>query len=177
MRSIGRPHARRNSSCSAAATLRSDRNRWRIGHQCRAGRTAGDQSPSGDRAGFPVRRSDDYPGNAVSKFIDDKIIKAGEESQSDATKDAKQKFRDGVESADGVGDELKAVGGYVVENPLLSAAQAAAAAAPTAPAGIVPDAVATGANEMAAARLGELQQQEAVSPLCRKSRPRMALRC
>ena len=41
------------------------------------------------------------PGNAVSKFIDDKIIKAGEESQSDATKGAKQKFRDEVESAEG----------------------------------------------------------------------------
>ncbi|BEP54548.1 hypothetical protein GmRootV118_17920 [Variovorax sp. V118] len=65
------------------------------------------------------------PGNAVSKFIDDKIIKAGEESQSDVTKAAKKKFRDDVEGADGVGDELKAVGSYVLENPVLSAAQAA----------------------------------------------------
>lgn len=65
------------------------------------------------------------PGNAVSKFIDDKIIKAGEESQSDVVKASKKKFRDDVEGADGVGDELAAVGGYVLENPLLSAAQAA----------------------------------------------------
>ncbi|QOF76060.1 PLxRFG domain-containing protein [Variovorax sp. 38R] len=65
------------------------------------------------------------PGNSVSKFIDDKIIKAGEESQSDVVKASKKKFRDDVEGADGVGDELKAVGGYVLENPLLSAAQAA----------------------------------------------------
>ncbi|WPG35296.1 PLxRFG domain-containing protein [Variovorax sp. EBFNA2] len=65
------------------------------------------------------------PGNAVSKFIDDKIIKAGEESQSDVVKASKKKFRDDVEGADGVGDELKAAGGYVLENPLLSAAQAA----------------------------------------------------
>lgn len=65
------------------------------------------------------------PGNAVSKFIDDKIIKAGEEAQSDVTKAAKTKFRDEVEGADGVGGELKAVGSYVLENPLLSAAQAA----------------------------------------------------
>lgn len=64
------------------------------------------------------------PGNAVSKFIDDKIIKSGEESQSDVVKASKKKFRDDVEGAGGVGDELKAVGGYVLENPLLSAAQA-----------------------------------------------------
>ncbi|MDR6453882.1 PLxRFG domain-containing protein [Variovorax paradoxus] len=64
------------------------------------------------------------PGNAVSKFIDEKFIKAGEESQSDVTKAAKKKFRDDVEGADGVGDELEAVGGYVLENPVLSAAQA-----------------------------------------------------
>lgn len=65
------------------------------------------------------------PGNAVSQFIDDKIIKAGEESQSDVVKASKKKFRDDVEGADGVGDELKAVGSYVLENPVLSAAQAA----------------------------------------------------
>lgn len=65
------------------------------------------------------------PGNAVSKFIDEKIVKAGEQSQSDVTKAAKKKFREEVDAADGIGGELQAVGSYVAENPLLSAAQAA----------------------------------------------------
>lgn len=64
------------------------------------------------------------PGNAVSGWIDKNIVKAGEDSQSDVTKAAKQKFRDEVENADGVMGELGAVGKYVVQNPLLSAAQA-----------------------------------------------------
>ena len=65
------------------------------------------------------------PGNAVSGWIDKNIVKAGEDSQSDVTKAAKQQFRDEVENADGVMGELGAVGKYVVQNPLLSAAQAA----------------------------------------------------
>lgn len=64
------------------------------------------------------------PGNAVSGWIDKNIVEAGEASQSDATKAAKQRFRDGVSGADGVLDELGAVGRYVVENPGLAAAQA-----------------------------------------------------
>ena len=65
------------------------------------------------------------PGNAVSGWIDKNIVKAGEDAQSDVTKAAKQQFRQDVENADGVMGELGAVGRYVVENPLLSAAQAA----------------------------------------------------
>ncbi|MES4860741.1 hypothetical protein, partial [Acinetobacter baumannii] len=57
--------------------------------------------------------------------IDKNIIQAGEESQSDVVKASKKKFREGVANADGVMGELGAVGGYIVENPLLAAAQAA----------------------------------------------------
>ncbi len=65
------------------------------------------------------------PGNAASGWIDKNIIKAGEDAQSDVVKASKQKFRQEVESADGISGELGAVGRYVVQNPLLSAAQAA----------------------------------------------------
>lgn len=65
------------------------------------------------------------PGNAVSGWIDKNIIQAGEEAQSDVVKASKKKFREGVANADGVMGELGAVGGYIVENPLLAAAQAA----------------------------------------------------
>ncbi|GEQ77941.1 hypothetical protein CTTA_4946 [Comamonas testosteroni] len=65
------------------------------------------------------------PGNAVSGWIDKNIIQAGEESQSDVVKASKKKFREGVANADGVMGELGAVGSYIVENPLLAAAQAA----------------------------------------------------
>ena len=64
------------------------------------------------------------PGNRVSKFIDEKIIKPGEAAQSDETKVAKQRFQQDVEQADGIGQELGAVGRYVVQNPGLAAAQA-----------------------------------------------------
>lgn len=64
------------------------------------------------------------PGNAVSGWIDKNIVEAGEASQSDAVKAEKQRFRRGVANADGVMDELGAVGSYVVNNPGLAAAQA-----------------------------------------------------
>ena len=64
------------------------------------------------------------PGNAVSGWIDKNIVEAGEDSQSDAVKAEKQRFRQGVADADGVMDELGAVGRYVVDNPGLAAAQA-----------------------------------------------------
>ncbi|MBV7460605.1 MULTISPECIES: PLxRFG domain-containing protein [unclassified Acidovorax] len=64
------------------------------------------------------------PGNAVSGWIDKNIVQVGEASQSDAVKAEKQRFRQGVANADGVMDELGAVGSYVVNNPVLSAAQA-----------------------------------------------------
>ncbi len=64
------------------------------------------------------------PGNAASQWIDKNIVQAGEANQSDAVKAEKQRFRDRVDKADGVLDELGAVGSYVVNNPVLSAAQA-----------------------------------------------------
>ena len=64
------------------------------------------------------------PGNAVSKFIDEKIIRPGEASQSDVAQASRKRFQDEVEAADGVGDELLAVGRKVLDAPLLTAAQA-----------------------------------------------------
>lgn len=64
------------------------------------------------------------PGNAVSGWIDKNIVEAGEASQSDVIKAEKQRFRQGVANADGVMGELGAVGSYVMNNPVLSAAQA-----------------------------------------------------
>lgn len=65
------------------------------------------------------------PGNSVSGWIDKNIVEAGEASQSDVVRAEKQRFRQGVADADGVMDELGAVGSYVINNPVLSAAQAA----------------------------------------------------
>lgn len=65
------------------------------------------------------------PGNDVSGWIDKNIIQAGEAAQSDVVKASKQQFRQEVQDADGVVGELAAVGKYVVQNPLLAAAQAA----------------------------------------------------
>lgn len=65
------------------------------------------------------------PGNAASGWIDKNIINAGEDAQSDVVKASKQKFRQEVDSADGIAGELGAVGKYIVQNPLLAAAQAA----------------------------------------------------
>jgi Inorganic Pyrophosphatase len=65
------------------------------------------------------------PGNAASQWIDKNIVEAGEAKQSDMVKAEKQQFRDRVDKADGVMDELGAVGSYVMNNPVLSAAQAA----------------------------------------------------
>lgn len=64
------------------------------------------------------------PGNKFSEGIEKNIIQAGEEKQSDFAKDVKQRFRDRVAGADGVGEELAAVGQYVLDAPGLAAAQA-----------------------------------------------------
>jgi len=64
------------------------------------------------------------PGNQVSGWIDKNIIQAGEANQSDVTRAAKQRFQQEVAGADTALGELGAVGRYVVDNPLLSAAQA-----------------------------------------------------
>lgn len=65
------------------------------------------------------------PGNKVSSYIDENIIKAGEAKQSDVVKDAKRKLSEGLAGATGPMQELGAVGEYIVENPLLAASQAA----------------------------------------------------
>lgn len=65
------------------------------------------------------------PGNAVSGFIDENIIKAGEQKQSDVVQGAKRQLSEGLQNAQGIGDEVGAVGSYVLNNPLLAASQAA----------------------------------------------------
>jgi hypothetical protein len=65
------------------------------------------------------------PGNAVSRFIDEKIIRPGEASQSDAVKAEKARYRTEMEGAEGIGDEIGSTLGYVARNPVLSLAQAA----------------------------------------------------
>lgn len=65
------------------------------------------------------------PGNAVSGWIDKNIIQTGEAKQSPVVQAEKQRFKQEVDGADGVMDELGAVGGYIVRNPVLAAAQAA----------------------------------------------------
>jgi hypothetical protein len=65
------------------------------------------------------------PGNAVSRFIGDKIIRPGEESQSDLVKSEKRRLAEETQAADGMLGEVGAALGYVARNPLLATAQAA----------------------------------------------------
>lgn len=64
------------------------------------------------------------PGNSFSKGVRE-FQEMGESRQSDAVKAEKARFSQEVEAADGISGELAAVGGYVLRNPLMSAAQAA----------------------------------------------------
>ncbi len=84
------------------------------------------------------------PGNRVSKFIDENIIRAGEASQSDAVKEDKARFRSAVANAEGIGDELGAVGRYIVDAPLQATAQAVGSF-------VVPGAAIKGARAVAGA--------------------------
>lgn len=65
------------------------------------------------------------PGNSVSSFIDENIIKSGEQKQSDVVRAEKQRMSEGIQNAEGIAGELGAVGSYVLNNPLLAASQAA----------------------------------------------------
>ena len=65
------------------------------------------------------------PGNRVSQFIDENIIKAGEEAQSDQVKAEKRFLRQDLENAQGAGDEISAYLGYVARNPGLAISQVA----------------------------------------------------
>ena len=89
------------------------------------------------------------PGNRVSKFIDEEIIKPGEESQSDAVKAEKRLLRDDLQKAQGAGDEVSAYLRYVANNPGLAISQVAGSFA-------VPGVAASGATKLAgAAGLGQ----------------------
>ncbi|QNN55700.1 hypothetical protein H9K76_13785 [Diaphorobacter ruginosibacter] len=57
------------------------------------------------------------PGNSLSKFVDKNIVEDGESTQSVLIKAGKQKFRTEMENAKGVGDEVAAIGNYVVNTP------------------------------------------------------------
>ncbi|MDP3139793.1 MAG: hypothetical protein Q8N17_26085 [Burkholderiaceae bacterium] len=74
------------------------------------------------------------PGNAFSQGVDE-FIKGGEESQSDAVKADKSRFRERMDSAQGIGDEVAAVGGYIADAPLMALSQAAGSIA--VPAGVI----------------------------------------
>jgi diguanylate cyclase (GGDEF)-like protein len=63
------------------------------------------------------------PGNRASKAMKE-FVREGEESQSDVTKASKKKFRDELAKSETIKEDLSAVGGYIKENPLLTAAQA-----------------------------------------------------
>lgn len=63
------------------------------------------------------------PGNKFSKAVDE-FIKQGEESQSDIVKAGRNKFNKDMKEANTIGEEVSAVGKYVLENPLQAAGQA-----------------------------------------------------
>jgi Large polyvalent protein-associated domain 3 len=65
------------------------------------------------------------PGNAVSGWIDKNIVQAGEAKQTPVVQAQKQQLKTEIDQAGGVMDELGAVSGYIVRNPVLAAAQAA----------------------------------------------------
>lgn len=65
------------------------------------------------------------PGNRVSGFIDENIIKPGIENQSDAVKAEKARYAQEMNQAQGIGDEVGATLGYFARNPGLGLAQAA----------------------------------------------------
>ncbi len=64
------------------------------------------------------------PGNRFSRAADD-FVKAGQEKQSDAVKADRAKFQKALDQSEGIGDDLSAVGNYLVDSPLQAAAQAA----------------------------------------------------
>ncbi len=81
------------------------------------------------------------PGNRFSQGVDE-FIRKGEASQSDAVKADKARLRERMEGAQGIGDEVAAVGGYIADAPLQALAQAAGSIA--VPAGAMRGAAALG---------------------------------
>lgn len=89
------------------------------------------------------------PGNRVSKFIEEEIIKPGEEAQSDAVKAEKRLLRQDLQNAQGATDEIGAYLSYMANNPGLAISQVAGSFA-------LPGVAARGATKLAgAAGLGE----------------------
>lgn len=89
------------------------------------------------------------PGNRVSKFIEEEIIKPGEEAQSDAVKAEKRMLRQDLENAQGATDEIGAYLSYMANNPGLAISQVAGSFA-------IPGVAARGATKLAgAAGLGQ----------------------
>jgi hypothetical protein len=100
------------------------------------------------------------PGNRVSKFIDENIIKAGEEAQSDQVKAEKMFLRQDLQNAQGAGDEISAYLGYIARNPGLALSQVAGSfaipgiASAGAAGAATRGALAAGSSKEAARRLG-----------------------
>ena len=89
------------------------------------------------------------PGNRVSKFIEEEIIKPGEEAQSDAVKAEKRLLRQDLQNAQGATDEVGAYLSYLANNPGLAISQVAGSFA-------IPGVAARGATKLAgAAGLGQ----------------------
>jgi hypothetical protein len=84
------------------------------------------------------------PGNRVSKFIEEEIIKPGEQSQSDQVKAEKKFLQQDMASAQGAGDEISAYLGYIARNPGLAISQVAGSFA-------IPGLAAKGASRLAGA--------------------------
>lgn len=84
------------------------------------------------------------PGNRVSKFIDEEIIKPGEAAQSDQVKAEKKFLQQDMANAQGAGDEITAYLGYMARNPGLAISQVAGSFA-------IPGLAAKGASRLAGA--------------------------
>lgn len=82
------------------------------------------------------------PGNRVSQYIDENIVKAGREAQSDVVKASNRQYEQDIAQADGVMGELGAVARKIARDPLLTAAQAAGSF-------VVPGAAVKGAGALA----------------------------
>ena len=96
------------------------------------------------------------PGNRVSKFIDEEIIKPGEAAQSDQVKVEKKFLQQDMANAQGAGDEITAYLGYMARNPGLAISQVAGSFAipGLAAKGASTGARALGLGEKAASRFG-----------------------
>lgn len=63
------------------------------------------------------------PGNSISKAIDD-FVEYGQGKQSDSAKASRARFNADLQGAETIGEDLAAVGNYLVDAPMQAAAQA-----------------------------------------------------